>query len=163
MSDPVSLAELRDAWKPLNEIHRSGRRYSDGVHLRIYRCLSWADRAEIVAGSDEDLAFILRTIGFNALWGQEYRPGEERPSQLGECTRFLLEVSAVAPQDRLLGWMCGAAPLLDGIANSGASPDPRISEARNGSPRSSGDGDVIDGENACSRNSFEECFCFAAN
>ena len=115
MSEPVSLSELRDAWKPLNEIHRSGRRYSDGVHLRIYRCLSWADQAEIVSERDEDLAFILRTIGFNALWGQEYRPGEERPSQLGECTRFLLELSAVDPQDRLLGWICGTDPLLEGI------------------------------------------------
>ena len=115
MSDVSSLQDLRAAWKPLNDAHRSGRRYSDGVHLRIYRCLSWADRAEALTPADPDLSFVLRTIGFNALWGQEYRPGQERPSQLRECTNFLLALAAADPQDRLLGWICSADPMLDDI------------------------------------------------
>ena len=92
-----SLDLLRAAWQPLNDEHRTGRRYSDGVHLRIYRCLSWADKAAAAMSDadsgDVDLAFILNAIAFNALWGQEYRPGEDRPSQLHEWKSFLLDLA----------------------------------------------------------------------
>lgn len=118
--DPISsLADLRAAWQPLNDDHREGRRYSDGVHLRIYRCFSWADRAEAITGStengDADLSFMLRTIGFNALWGQEYRPGHDRPSQLQEWTSFLVDLSGHDPRGRLQSWITASTPLLDGI------------------------------------------------
>ena len=118
--DPISsLDSLRAAWQPLNDEHREGRRYSDGVHLRIYRCLSWADRADAVAIStedgDPDLSFVMRTIGFNALWGQEYRPGSERPSQLQEWTNFLVDLSSHDSHGRLRRWITASNPLLDGI------------------------------------------------
>ena len=118
--DPISsLSSLRTAWQPLNDEHREGRRYSDGVHLRIYRCLSWADRAEAITNStvdgDADLSFILRTMGFNALWGQDYRPGTARPSQLQEWTDFLVDLSKNDPQGRLRRWITASNPLLDGI------------------------------------------------
>lgn len=118
--DPISsLESLRAAWQPLNDQHREGRRYSDGVHLRIYRCLSWADRADSVANSaedgDVDLSFVLRTIGFNALWGQEYRPGSDRPSQLHEWMNFLLDVSSHDPHGRLRRWITADSALLEGI------------------------------------------------
>lgn len=118
--DPItSLEQLRAAWQPLNDTHRSGKRYSDGVHLRIYRCLSWADRAEVVAATTEDgdvdLAFVLRTIGFNALWGQAYRPGIDRPSQLREWTDFLLDLSGHDTRNRIRTWITATSPLLDGI------------------------------------------------
>ena len=54
MDSITSLERLRAAWQPLNDAHRSGRRYSDGVHLRIYRCLSWADRPEAVVATTDD-------------------------------------------------------------------------------------------------------------
>ncbi len=119
MESISSLSLLRAAWQPLNDEHREGRRYSDGVHLRIYRCMSWADRAEAVGRSmddgDVDLSFVLRTIGFNALWGQEYRPGTDRPSQLHECTNFLLDLSRQDPHERLRRWITTPSPLLEGI------------------------------------------------
>ena len=119
MDSISSLADLREAWQPINDQHREGRRYSEGVHLRIYRCLSWADRAEVVAATtddgDVDLSFMLRTIGFNALWGQEYRPGSDRPSQLEEWRRFLLDLSDHDPHHRLRRWVTATNPMLDGI------------------------------------------------
>ena len=66
-TSPPDLDALRAAWTPINEAHRAGGRFSDGVHLRIYRCLSWMDRAAALEPSESDLAFILRMIGFNAL------------------------------------------------------------------------------------------------
>ena len=114
-----SLDLLRAAWQPLNDEHRTGRRYSDGVHLRIYRCLSWADKAAAAMSDadsgDVDLAFILNAIAFNALWGQEYRPGEERPSQLHEWKSFLLDLADHDHHDRLSRWILSSDPLLDGI------------------------------------------------
>ncbi len=94
--DEISTIEaIREAWRPLNAAHRAGRRYSDGAHLRIYRSLSWATRADEAADlNDPDLAFILRMIAFNALWGQAHVPGGENLAQSEAWRRFLVELAA---------------------------------------------------------------------
>ena len=86
------LAALRTAWTPLNTAHLGENRFSTGVHLRILRSLSWADRAAALdPAADADLQFILRMIAFNSLWGQAYRPNDERQSDFRMWTLLLVE------------------------------------------------------------------------
>jgi hypothetical protein len=90
----TTIAGLRSAWEPLNETHRGGNRYSSGVHLRIYRCLSWAQRAEILHQTDDaDIALILRIVGFNSLWGRHYEPDQPRSGEHETWSRFLVAIA----------------------------------------------------------------------
>ena len=104
--DPISSIDaIREAWHPLNEAHRAGRRFSDGAHLRLYRCLSWADRATAAEGAgDADLAFILRMIAFNALWGQVHVEGAPNLRQSDAWRLFLTDLAAhdLARRDRII-------------------------------------------------------------
>lgn len=117
-ADPPSLTVLRAAWRPLNDAHKVGRRFSDGVHLRLYRCLSWADRAETIADEDPDLAFILRMIALNALWGRAFEtvpdglPAPPRPNQQEDFRRFLARVVEHDSASRVLDWMRAREDLL---------------------------------------------------
>ena len=89
---PIEI--LRAAWEPLNESHRSGRRYSSGIHLRMYRCLSWAQRAEKLDGHDDaDLAFILRTVAFNSIWGKQWTPDQKRQGEHATWSTLLVELA----------------------------------------------------------------------
>ncbi|MAC75487.1 MAG: hypothetical protein CMJ22_07900 [Phycisphaerae bacterium] len=100
-----SIDAIRAAWRPLNEAHRAGRRFSDGAHLRLYRCLSWADRATAAeATGDADLAFVLRMIAFNALWGQVHVDGGRNLRQSEAWRSFLVDLAAhdAARRDRML-------------------------------------------------------------
>jgi len=115
--DLPTLADLRAAWTPINETHRAGGRFSDGVHLRIYRCLSWLDRAENLGPDEADLAFILRMIGFNALWGRVVETGE-RSSQVDDFRNFLERLVAHDERGRLLSWMRDRESLLARIFES---------------------------------------------
>lgn len=112
-----TLERLREAWKPLNDAHRAGRPYSDGVHLRIYRCLSWMDRAAALHSGEDDLGFILRMIGFNALWGRVPTPGQ-RSNQVDDFRRFLERLAAHDERDRLWGWILGHETLISRIFES---------------------------------------------
>ena len=95
MDEISTITAIREAWKPLNAAHREGRRYSDGAHLRIYRSLSWAERADEAASQDDtDLAFILRMIAFNSLWGQAHVPDGENLAQSEAWRRFLVDLAA---------------------------------------------------------------------
>jgi hypothetical protein len=116
-TSPPDLDALRAAWTPINEAHRAGQRFSDGVHLRIYRCLSWMDRAAALEPAEADLAFILRMIGFNALWGRVVESGR-KPSQFDDCRFFLENVAAHDPHGRLIGWMRANESLLGRIYES---------------------------------------------
>ena len=118
-SAPLSdYRTLRESWTPLNQAHREGRRYSDGVHLRIYRCLSWADRAgELDETRDADLTFILKMIAFNALWGRDHPPGP-RPSQAEDWTRLLLDLQKIDRRRRLASWLNRDRVVLDAIYGS---------------------------------------------
>ncbi len=117
IANPPSLSTLRAAWVPINDAHRDGGRFSDGVHLRIYRCLSWLDRAATLEAGEADLAFILRMIGFNALWGRVPETGQ-RSSQIDDCRIFLERVVAHDARGRLLGWMRAHEGLLTLIFES---------------------------------------------
>lgn len=116
-ASPPSIADLRTAWSPINEAHRAGGRFSDGVHLRIYRCLSWIERASDLAGDDADLAFILRMIGFNALWGRVPEVGR-KSSQVDDFRNFLGRLVEHDRHGRLLGWMRARHDLLARIFES---------------------------------------------
>jgi hypothetical protein len=116
-STPPDLESLRKVWTPINDAHRAGGRFSDGVHLRIYRCLSWMDRAAALEPAEADLAFILRMIGYNALWGRVVETGE-RSSQIDDCRLFLEGVATHDHHGRLLGWMRAHEDLLGRIFES---------------------------------------------
>ena len=95
-----SLDALLSAWKPINDAHRGNNRYSTGVHLRIYRCLSWAMKAErLDIESDADLVLILRIIGFNSLWGRSYEPGGQHIGEHKTWAEFLV---ALTQHDEML-------------------------------------------------------------
>ena len=64
------------------------------MHLRIYRCLSWAQRAEELDQlGDADLTFILRIIGFNSLWGRHYEPNQPHAGEHRTWSEFLVAIS----------------------------------------------------------------------
>ena len=89
-----SLDTLLAAWQPINDAHRGTSRFSTGVHLRIYRCLSWAGRADqLDAESDADLVLILRIIGFNSLWGRSYEPGGQHAGEHKTWAEFLVSLT----------------------------------------------------------------------
>ncbi len=123
-TEPPTLADLRAAWSPLNAEHKIGRRFSDGVHLRLYRCLSWADRADVLATEDPDLAFVLRMIALNALWGRALEAvpdgatARPRSSQLDDFRGFIERVGEHDRRQRLLGWMRAHADLLQVVFGS---------------------------------------------
>ncbi|MCP4069093.1 MAG: hypothetical protein GY741_12500 [Phycisphaeraceae bacterium] len=109
-----SIDAIRAAWRPLNEAHRAGRRFSDGAHLRLYRCLSWADRATAAeATGDADLAFVLRMIAFNALWGQVHVDGGRNLRQSEAWRSFLSTSRPMTRHDAI-----GCFPDFDGIVIS---------------------------------------------
>ncbi len=115
---PSDYASLRAHWIPINRVHRGDRRYSAGVHLRIYRCLSWADRADALDETeDPDLSFILRMIAFNSLWGRDHPPGP-RPSQVEDWTRLLVAIHAVDSRNRLADWFEHDRTILTSIYES---------------------------------------------
>ena len=90
----TTIAGLRSAWEPLNETHRGGNRYSSGVHLRIYRCLSWAQRAaDLKPTEDADLVLILHIIAFNSLWGRHYEPDQARTGEHETWSKFLVAIA----------------------------------------------------------------------
>ena len=118
-TSPLSdFACLREAWTPINRAHRGARRYSEGVHLRIYRSLSWADRANALDERDDaDFAFILKMIAFNALWGRDHPPGP-RPSQAEDWTRLLMDLHRIDARGRLVAWFDRDREILDSIYES---------------------------------------------
>ncbi len=94
LSGPHAIEDLRAAWEPLNEDHRNGRRYSSGVHLRIYRCFSWLQRADALDTQDDaDLAFILRTVGFNSIWGKQWSSDQKRQGEHATWSNLLVAIA----------------------------------------------------------------------
>ena len=117
----TSLALLRSGWEPLNEAHRCGNRFSTGVHLRIYRCLSWAQRAESLnPDEDADLTLILRIVGFNSLWGRHYEPEQPRSGEHETCSRFLVTIARYDEQnnDRISRLLREELDLFQSICDS---------------------------------------------
>ena len=117
----TELPDLRSAWEPLNEAHRGESRFSSGVHLRIYRCLSWAQRADqLDADADADLALVLRLIGFNSLWGRHYEPDQPRSGEHETWSRFLVSVATYDEhhQERLPTLFTEESDLFQSICDS---------------------------------------------
>ena len=114
----TSLKELMAAWRPLNDLHRAGGRYSTGVHLRLHRCFSWAQRAEASdQQEDVDVALILRSIAFNSLWARQWRPGERKTGDHATWAQFLVDMANhdETRRSRMLQMMQNEAELFRSI------------------------------------------------
>ena len=117
----TGLQDLRSAWEPLNTAHRGQSRFSSGVHLRIYRCLSWAQRADTLdENADADQTLILRLVGFNSLWGRHYEPDQPRSGEHETWSRFLVSVAEFdeGHQQRLASLFHEESELFQSICDS---------------------------------------------
>lgn len=75
-----TAANLREAFR---EIPRSQRDANQGFSIRMWRAISWRERAESFDASDPEGRFISNWIGFNALYGRlddEGKPWGDRES-----------------------------------------------------------------------------------
>ena len=75
-----TAASLREAFR---EIPRSQRDANQPFSIRVWRAISWLERAESFDASDPEGRFISTWIGFNALYGRlddEGKPWGDRES-----------------------------------------------------------------------------------
>ena len=97
--DPPSAADLVEKWQQASWYAPKDQQHPlHNLNLRLRRALSWLERAEVVRDhDDQDVAFVLYWIAFNAAYGQtgtaddDYQPRKERASQhayLGKIARL---------------------------------------------------------------------------
>ena len=75
-----TAVSLREAFR---KISRSQRDANQGFSIRVWRAISWLERAESFDASDPEGGFISTWIGFNALYGRlddEGKPWGDRES-----------------------------------------------------------------------------------
>ncbi|MFQ5462840.1 MAG: hypothetical protein ACE5E5_09460 [Phycisphaerae bacterium] len=72
MAKNITAAELRDAYRL---IPKEIRQENQGFSIRVWRALSWLDRAESIETLDHEGRFISFWICFNALYGQLVEDG----------------------------------------------------------------------------------------
>ena len=92
-----TAASLREAFR---KIPRSQRDANQGFSIRVWRAISWLERAESFDASDPEGRFISTWIGFNAIYGRvdgDGNPWGDRES----WGTFLAHVWRLDHEDRI--------------------------------------------------------------